>query len=62
MIEKNDKKTEGRCFECEGVTELVEFDLKKRSKIMYCKNCSLYHFYKRDFLSRWKLSKASKNY
>ncbi|MGB9740342.1 MAG: hypothetical protein ACP5IM_02980 [Candidatus Bathyarchaeia archaeon] len=58
MVEE--KKHLGRCFDCNGITELVELDVKKGTKIMQCTTCGLFHFYKKDFLGRWKLLKVSK--
>jgi len=40
---------------------LFELDMKRSTKIMVCQNCGLFHFYKKDFLGNYKLSKVSKN-
>jgi hypothetical protein len=54
------KKHTGKCFDCGGTTELVEFDAKKGRRIMMCQQCGLYHFEKQELLGGWKLLKASK--
>jgi len=58
MVEE--KKHVGKCFDCDGPTELVELDVNKGTKIMQCQVCGLFHFYKKDFLGRWRLVKVSK--
>jgi len=40
--------------------ELVEFDVKKGTRIMKCQECGLYHFHKREIFGGWKLLKVSK--
>lgn len=54
-------KAEGRCYDCDGSLELFEFDMQKETRIMKCKDCGLFHYYKKDLLGRWKLQKVSKN-
>jgi hypothetical protein len=61
MGEETSKKHTGKCFDCEGSLELVEFDLQKDYKIMKCLNCGLLHQYKKDLLGRWKLLKVTKH-
>jgi len=56
-----EKRHVGKCFDCEGATELVELDVKKGTKIMRCQVCGLFHFYHKDLLGRWKLLKVSKS-
>jgi DNA-directed RNA polymerase subunit RPC12/RpoP len=56
----NDKKSD-KCIDCEGPLELIELDLRKGTKTTKCQSCGLYHFYKKEFLSGWKLLKATKN-
>jgi hypothetical protein len=58
-IEKSKKHT-GKCFDCEGTTELVEFNAKKGTRIMKCQQCGLYHLQKQALLGGWTLLKASK--
>jgi len=60
MTEEKGKKHTGKCFDCDGITELVELDVQKRTKIMRCQNCGLFHFYKKDFLGGWKLLKVAR--
>jgi hypothetical protein len=54
------KKHTGKCFDCEGQTELVEFDVKTETRIMQCQKCGLYHFLRKDFFGGWTLLKVSK--
>jgi transcription elongation factor Elf1 len=62
MFEEGERKRHtGTCYDCGGQLELVELDIQKTTKIMKCKNCGLFHFYKKDFLSGYKLIKVSKN-
>jgi DNA-directed RNA polymerase subunit RPC12/RpoP len=60
MIEEREKKHTGKCLDCGGPLELFELDIQKGTKIMKCQNCSLFHFYKKDFLGGYKLTKVSK--
>jgi hypothetical protein len=62
MDSGTEKKHTGKCFDCNGPLELVEFDLQKDTKIMKCQNCSLLHHYKKDLLGKWKLLKVTKNH
>jgi hypothetical protein len=61
MESGKDKRHTGKCFDCDGLLELVEFDIQKETKIMKCQRCSLLHYYKKDFLGKWKLLKVTKN-
>jgi hypothetical protein len=54
------KKHTGKCFDCEGQIELVEFDVKKGTRIMQCQKCGLYHFFRKDFFGGWTFLKVSK--
>jgi hypothetical protein len=56
----SEKKHSDECYDCKGSLELFEMDMQKGTKIMKCKICGLYHFYKKDFLANWKLTKVSK--
>ncbi|MEM3577040.1 MAG: hypothetical protein QXX51_01095 [Candidatus Bathyarchaeia archaeon] len=56
-----EKRHLGKCFDCGGITELVELDVKRGTKIMRCQVCGLFHFYQKDLLGRWKLLKVSKS-
>jgi len=60
MSDERLKKHTGKCFDCDGLLELVEFDVKKGTRIMKCKECGLYHFQKRELFGGWKLLKVSK--
>ena len=55
---KNGKKE--KCFDCGGQVELMERDFQKGTKIVRCRDCYLFHLYKKDFLGGWKLMKVSK--
>jgi hypothetical protein len=59
-VGKETKHT-GKCYDCGGSLELYEMDLTKSTKIMLCKTCGLFHFYKKDFIGNYKLTKVSKN-
>jgi NMD protein affecting ribosome stability and mRNA decay len=61
MTEETSKRHTGKCYDCGGPVELFEMNLGKSTKIMLCKNCGLYHFYKKDFIGSYKLTKVSKN-
>jgi len=61
MTEETSKKHTGKCYDCGGPLELFEMNLDKSTKIMLCQNCGLYHFYKKDFIGTFKLTKVSKN-
>jgi hypothetical protein len=54
------KKHTGRCFDCQGQIELVEFDAEKGTRIMQCQKCGLYHFFRKDFFGGWTFLKVSK--
>jgi hypothetical protein len=58
---ETERKHTGKCFDCDGSMELVEFDLQKGTKIMKCQRCGLLHHYKKDLLGKWKLLKVTKN-
>jgi hypothetical protein len=60
MSEERLKKHTGKCYDCGGSLELVEFDVKKSTRIMSCQECGLYHFHKRELFGGWKLLKVSK--
>ena len=60
MFDEPMKKHTGKCYDCEGQLELVEFDVKKGTRIMKCQVCGLYHFHKKDLFGGWKLLKVSK--
>jgi hypothetical protein len=51
----------GKCYDCSGLLELFEIDMQKSTKIMVCRSCGLFHYYKKDFIGNYKLIKASKN-
>lgn len=56
----NVKRRVDECYDCKGILELFEIDMRKGTRIMKCQVCGLYHFYKKDFLANWKLTKVSK--
>jgi len=60
MKEKQQKKYSGKCIACRGTLELVELDIQGAKKIMQCQDCGLFHIYKKDFFSRYKLVKVTK--
>ena len=51
----------GKCYDCSEPLELFEIDIQKSTKIMVCRSCGLFHYYKKDFIGNYKLIKASKN-
>ena len=57
---KATKNTE-TCYDCGNPLELYEIDMKKSTKILLCKNCGLFHFYKKNFVGNYRLTKVSKN-
>jgi len=50
----------GRCKNCDYPLEVYEIDFKKNTKILRCQRCGLYHYYKKDFVGKWRLIKAVK--
>lgn len=60
MIEEKPKRHTDRCYDCNESMELFEIDLQKSKKVMFCKGCGLFHYYKKDFLGNWKIRKVSK--
>lgn len=50
----------GRCKNCDYPLEVYEIDFKKNTKILRCQRCGLYHYYKKDFVGKWRLLKAVK--
>jgi hypothetical protein len=61
MESGKDKRHTGKCFDCEGLLEIVEYDFQKGTKVMKCQRCSLFHHYKKDFLGKWKLLRVAKD-
>jgi len=61
MAEEKTTKHTGVCYDCKGTLELYEMDIKKSTKIMLCQNCGMFHFYKKDLLGSYRLTKVSKN-
>jgi len=59
--ERMEKRHTGKCYDCGGPLELVEFDFKRGTRIMRCQNCGLFHIHKKDFIGNWKLLKVTKN-
>ena len=60
MNEVSEKTYRGKCVDCGSPLELYEIDFKKSRRIMQCTRCGLYHLYKKDFVGKWKLVKASR--
>jgi DNA-directed RNA polymerase subunit RPC12/RpoP len=60
MSSETDKAYTGECVDCGASLVLYEADFEKNRRIMQCTKCGLYHFYKKDFLGKWKLVKASR--
>jgi DNA-directed RNA polymerase subunit RPC12/RpoP len=60
MSSDTDKTYSGECVNCGSPLELYEIDFDKNRRIMQCTKCGLFHFYKKDFLGKWKLIKASR--
>lgn len=54
------KDKTNRCKNCSYPLEVYEIDFKKNRKILKCQRCGLYHYYKKDFVGKWKLRKAVK--
>jgi NMD protein affecting ribosome stability and mRNA decay len=61
MTEEKGTKHTGKCYDCGGPLELYEMDIKKSTKIMLCQSCGLFHFYQKDFIGNYRLTKVSKN-
>ena len=60
-MDSGKERQRGKCFDCGGQVELIERDFQKGTKIVRCRDCYLFHLYKKDFLGSWKLLKASKD-
>ena len=60
MSGKNYRTYSDKCVDCGSPLELYEIDFDKGRRIMQCTRCGLYHFYKKDFLGKWKLVKAGR--
>jgi DNA-directed RNA polymerase subunit RPC12/RpoP len=60
MSGKNYRTYSDKCVDCGSPLELYEIDFDKSRRIMQCTQCGLYHFYKKDFLGKWKLVKAGR--
>ncbi|OGD46846.1 hypothetical protein A3K79_03700 [Candidatus Bathyarchaeota archaeon RBG_13_46_16b] len=60
MSDEPMKKHTGKCYDCGGLLELVEFDVKKGTRIMKCQECGLYHFHRKELFGGWKLLKVTK--
>lgn len=54
------RKHTGVCIDCGSGLELYMLDLKRARRTLVCPRCGLYHFYKKDVLGKWKLTKAAK--
>jgi len=60
MTEGKTRRHTGNCYDCGSPLELFEIDMQKSTKIMACQNCGLFHYYKKDFLGNYRLTKVSK--
>jgi len=60
MAEEKTRKYPDKCYNCKSPTDLFEIDLQKPKKVMFCRGCGLFHYYKKDFIGNWKLRKVSK--
>ena len=60
MTQDKTKKHVDKCYNCSSPTDLFEMDLQKQKKVMFCRGCGLFHYYKRDFFGNWELRKVSK--
>ena len=60
MTEGKTRRHTGNCYDCSGPLELFEIDMQKSTKIMVCRSCGLFHYYKKDFIGNYKLTKATK--
>jgi len=60
MSEKRRRTYTGKCIDCGGELELYEMDFEKKRRILRCKNCGLFHFYKLNFWGKWKLVKVGR--
>lgn len=49
-----------KCVGCQASLELYEIEFDKNRRTLQCTTCGLYHFYKKNFLGKWKLLKASR--
>jgi len=59
MTEKVIGRIHGKCVDCGGPTQLLEWDLKKGTRTLQCQKCGLLHHYRKDVFG-WKLTKADK--
>jgi DNA-directed RNA polymerase subunit RPC12/RpoP len=60
MNKQERKAYKGTCIDCGEELELYEIDFEKKRKILRCKKCGLFHFYKANFWGKWKLVKAGR--
>lgn len=58
--EEERRRHTGVCIDCSNELELYMLDLKRGRRTLQCPRCGLYHFYKKDILGKWKLTKAAK--
>jgi len=49
-----------KCVACQASLELYEIEFDKNRRVLQCTACGLYHFYKRNFLGKWKLLRAGR--
>jgi len=57
----SEKKKNNNCYDCGESLELFEMDMRKETKVMKCKGCGMYYFYKKELLSGWKILKITKD-
>jgi DNA-directed RNA polymerase subunit RPC12/RpoP len=60
MSAETGKTYPGECVDCGSPLILYEMDFEKNRRILQCTQCGLFHFYKKDFLGKWKLVKAGR--
>jgi DNA-directed RNA polymerase subunit RPC12/RpoP len=60
MSAETGKTYPGACVDCGSPLTLYEMDFEKNRRILQCTQCGLFHFYKKDFLGKWKLVKAGR--
>jgi len=60
MNAEADRTYGGECVDCGSPLVLYEADFEKNRQILQCTRCGLYHFYRKDFLGKWKLVKAGR--
>ncbi|MGD8565202.1 MAG: hypothetical protein PVF96_02510 [Candidatus Bathyarchaeota archaeon] len=60
MTVDSEKTYKGKCIDCNSILELYQIDFAKGQRTMQCTHCGLFHFYKKNFVGKWKLIKAGR--